>query len=169
MKKTIVVLAIIITILSINKEPNKVIIPKESIRFRIIANSNTEEDQKIKKEIVSNLSRELAKSNTTKNIEETRKFIQKELPSFEKIVDKTLASSHQNRTFHINYGKNYFPQKEYDDVVYEAGEYESLVITLGDGKGENFWCVLFPPLCLIDEEKNVEYKSLIKEILDKYF
>ena len=67
---------------------------------------------------------------------------------------------------------NYFPEKEYKGTIYKEGKYESLVITLGNGQGNNFWCVLFPPLCLLDEEDettNVEYTSLVKEIIDKYF
>ena len=65
------------------------------------------------------------------------------------------------------------PEKEYKGVKYPAGEYESLVITLGTGTGDNFWCVLFPPLCLIEaEEENiseVKYTSFIQEIINKYF
>lgn len=169
MKKTVIILAVIITILSLNKQEEKVIIPKESIRFRVIANSDTLEDQKLKKEIVSNLSTTISKTNNLKNIDETRRYIKDNMPELNNIVEKTLLERNQNRTFHINYGKNYFPEKEYQDVVYKAGDYESLVITLGDGKGQNFWCVLFPPLCMIDEENKTEYKSLIKEVLDKYF
>ena len=75
--------------------------------------------------------------------------------------------------YDINYGENYFPEKEYKGVSYEEGNYESLVITLGDGLGDNFWCVLFPPLCLLEAEENdtnkIEYTSFIKEIIDKYF
>ena len=56
---------------------------------------------------------------------------------------------------------------------YNAGNYESLVIKLGKAKGNNFWCVLFPPLCMVEEDKSlkgkVEYKSYVKELLDKYF
>ena len=65
---------------------------------------------------------------------------------------------------------NYFPSKEYKGVKYEEGYYESLVITLGKGEGDNWWCVLFPPLCLIEgeEDTEVEYKSIVMEILDKY-
>lgn len=169
MKKLVIVLAIIIGILSINKE-EKIIIPKESIRFRIIANSNSDEDQNLKKEIVKNLSTEILSTENMKTIDDTRVYIQKELPKFSSIVEKTLKERNDNRTFHINYGKNYFPEKEYQNVIYEEGEYESLVITLGDGKGDNFWCVLFPPLCLVDtEDENIEYKSLIKDILERYF
>ena len=67
----------------------------------------------------------------------------------------------------------YCKEIEYKGVIYEEGDYESLVITLGDGLGDNFWCVLFPPLCLLEAEETdtdeFEYTSFIKEIIDKYF
>ena len=78
----------------------------------------------------------------------------------------------EEKNYKIEYGMNYFPKKEYKNVIYEEGNYESLVITLGEGLGENFWCILFPPLCSmekdIEESKNVEYKSIIKELIYKY-
>jgi len=169
MKKLIIVLAILVSILSLNKS-NQVIIPKESIRFRIIANSNAEDDQQIKKQIINNLSTKIVENSKATNIIETRNYIKESLPIFNEIVQNTLNDNNVNRDFKINYGYNYFPKKVYKNVVYEEGEYESLVITLGEGKGDNFWCVLFPPLCLVDDNnENVEYKSLIKEIIDKYF
>ena len=169
MKKTLIVLAIIITILSINKE-EKIIIPKEAIRFRIIANSNNYEDQQIKKEIIKELTETIEETENRENIKDMRNYINVNLPKYTEIVEKTLKAKNNNTNFHINYGKNYFPEKEYKNVIYKAGEYESLVITLGAGEGENFWCVLFPPLCLIDENKEeYEYKSIIKEIINKYF
>ena len=169
MKKILIVLAMIILILSLHKE-SKTNIPKESIRFRIIANSNEEYDQEIKKEILKNLSTAIKQTNNFKNIEETRIYIKNELPVFNKIVEKTLKETNRTKDFNISYGKNYFPQKTYKNINYEEGEYESLVITLGEGKGNNFWCVLFPPLCLVDEtEENVEYDSIIKKVLNKYF
>ena len=135
-----------------------------SVLFTLSPISN----QTLKKEIVNNLSKELSNTNNLTSLEESRKYIKRELPLFTEIVDKTLKDNNYNKDFHINYGKNYFPEKTYKNVVYPEGFYESLVITLGDGKGQNFWCVLFPPLCLIDED-NVEYKSIIKEVIDKYF
>ena len=73
--------------------------------------------------------------------------------------------------YNISYGDNFFPSKTYKGIKYPAGYYNSLVITLGQGLGENFWCVMYPPLCLIDENKNtteVEYKSYVKDVLLKY-
>ena len=173
MKKIIIILAIIILISVISKE-NKVIIPNDAIRFRVIANSNEKEDQKIKKEITTNIYNQFASQiNQNKNINSTREEINLQLPTIKFIVEKTLYSKSLPIKYDINYGINYFPKKEYKGVIYPEGEYESLVITLGDGLGDNFWCVLFPPLCLLEAEEeetsNVEYTSFIKEVIEKYF
>jgi len=172
MKKFIIVLAIITTILVINKE-EKVVIPKEAIRFRVIANSNKEEDQTLKKKVVNNLNSEIRKLTfLDTSLEKSRTNIKNTIPEFSEIVKETLEKNQSKETFTIDYGMNYFPEKEYKGIVYEEGEYESLVITLGNGLGENFWCVLFPPLCLLDSEEeveDVEYTSFVKELVEKYF
>ena len=164
MKKTLIIIAIIIVVMSLSKN-DTIIIPKESIRFRVIANSNSQEDQMIKEKVVSKLKKNLSSlTYTPKNINETRKSIKDNL----KIIDETLRQ--EVKDYSINYGYNYFPEKVYKGIYYEEGEYESLVITLGEGIGNNFWCVLFPPLCLIDEDQDeVEYTTFIKELIDKYF
>ena len=164
MIKTLIISAIINVVLSLSKN-DTIIIPKESIRFRVIANSNSQEDQMIKEKVVSKLKKNLSSlTYTPKNINETRKSIKDNL----KIIDETLRQ--EVKDYSINYGYNYFPEKVYKGIYYEEGEYESLVITLGEGIGNNFWCVLFPPLCLIDEEQDeVEYTTFIKELIDKYF
>ena len=164
MKKTLIIIAIIIVVISLSKN-DTIIIPKESIRFRVIANSNSQEDQMIKEKVVSKLKKNLSSlTYTPKNINDTRKSIKDNL----KIIDETLRQ--EVKDYSINYGYNYFPEKVYKGIYYEEGEYESLVITLGEGIGNNFWCVLFPPLCLIDEEQDeVEYTTFIKELIDKYF
>ena len=173
MKKLTIFLAIFITILCINKEEN-VTIPKEAIRFRVIANSNKEEDQMLKKKLVTNLKGDIKRLEfRPQNISDSRNKIKSQIPNFKKVIEKTLSEEKYPQKYSINYGMNYFPEKTYKGITYAAGEYESLVIKLGDGFGENFWCILFPPLCLLDAEEedinDVEYTSLVKEILDKYF
>lgn len=161
MKKIVIIISVILIGLCIIKEKT---LPQETIRFRIIANSNSIDDQTLKKEILKEISNDLI-NNKISNIEEERNYLNSKLPSFEsKIKEKTSNYS-------INYGNNYFPKKEYKGKKYAAGEYESLVITLGEGGGSNFWCILFPPLCMIDEEtqEKTEYKSFIKEVINKYF
>lgn len=172
MKKLVIILAIITALLVINKE-EKITIPKEAIRFRVIANSNSKEDQGIKKKVINNLNKEIRKVTTLNtSLQTSRKKIKQEISSFSKVVEETLQEQQPNQTFTVDYGMNYFPEKEYKGIVYEEGEYESLVITLGNGLGDNFWCVLFPPLCLLDTEEvpeDIEYTSFVKEVIDKYF
>lgn len=173
MKKLTVIIFIIITILCLNKQAT-VTVPREAIRFRVIANSNKEKDQYIKKQIVTNLNSAIKKIEfTPKDLSTSRQNIKQSIPEFSQVVEKTLKELNASEKYSINYGLNYFPEKEYKGIKYEAGEYESLVITLGDGLGENFWCILFPPLCLLEAEDenttDIEYTSFIEEIINKYF
>ena len=174
MKKIFIAL-MIITSFQIIKDLNSknIIIPKESIRFRVIANSNSELDQNLKLKVKDNLEKRIDQTiQTTTNLEEARNSINNNLLMFEDSIKNTLKEENSNQTFKINYGMNYFPEKQYRNVTYPAGNYESLVVTLGDGLGENFWCVLFPPLCLLDAEENknekVEYHILVKDIINRY-
>lgn len=174
--KKIIILLISILILGymLNKsDSTEVMIPDEAIRFRVVANSNTIYDQNVKIQVrneVQNKVLELLKD--TSSIENTRKIILEHKEELSKIVNDKLKNIGYNKKYTINYGYNYFPKKKYKGITYKEGNYESLVITLGEGKGENFWCVLFPPLCLIEADEtsndNVEYKFFVKELIDKY-
>lgn len=174
MKKILIVLAFLILGLTQIKSNNEelITIPKDSIRVRIIANSNSINDQNeknvIKKEIQMYLE-ELLKDSSSK--EETKKIIESNIKGINSRIKNTINKMGTNTIYKVNYGNNFFPKKEYNGVSYESGFYESLVITLGEGKGNNWWCVLFPPLCLIDEDDNsnqTEYKLYISEIIEKY-
>jgi stage II sporulation protein R len=145
---------------------NNQTIQDESIRFRIIANSNSLEDQNLKKLIKRELEINLFPLlENSQSIYETRNIIHQN----KNLIDEILSK--YNIDYDINYGINFFPKKEYDDYVYQEGNYESLVIKLGEAKGNNWWCVMYPPLCLIDQNSNnkedIEYKLYIKEILQK--
>ena len=127
-------------------------IPDEAIRLRILANSDSGHDQYIK-----NLVRDEVNLYITDlvqhidDIEVGRQTIQKSIPEIKKIAERTLESNGIDQTVHVEYGENIsFPLKVYDNYVYPAGEYEAILITIGEGKGANWWCVLFPPLCFLD-------------------
>lgn len=174
MKKIILLVSAIICLFSfINLKEEEVIIPDEAIRLRVIANSNTAEDQNIKKQVRDNVQKEIIRLTNKKDIEKTRENIKENIASIEEIVNNTLKDLGVEDKYDINYGYNYFPDKKYKGVTYKEGYYESLVITLGEGSGENFWCVLFPPLCLLDAQESdtdeVEYKFFIQELFEKYF
>ena len=166
MKKVIIIL-FLFTLIFIKKQSTEYIIPNDALRFRVIANSNTIEDQKTKIEIKNNIEKLLTSDILTSNnkAEITQKITAK-IPEIEKNIENYQIP------YHISLGKNYFPEKTYKDVKYPEGMYDSLVVTLGAGAGENWWCVLYPPLCLMDEaatnQSNIEYKSLVKELFQKY-
>ena len=172
MKRILILFLVLTIIFTFTKKSNDVLIPDQAIRFRVIANSDEITDQQTKINIKEQLEKNIFEDlKDKKSIYETRSVLTKNLPKYEKIVATNLSN---NEKFSINYGINHFPEKEYKGVKYNEGEYESLVVTLGEGKGKNWWCVLFPPLCLLDakenEEKNkVEYKFFVKELIEKYF
>lgn len=173
MKKMLVFLAIIIIcLISVkNNKEELITIPKESIRIRIIANSNSLADQ-YEKNIIKNKIQiyleDILKDSNSK--QETERIIKKNISSIEKEIETAIKELGSNTMYKINFGNNFFPQKEYKGITYESGFYDSLVITLGKGQGNNWWCVLFPPLCLIDETdlNDKEYKLFITELIEKY-
>lgn len=146
-------------------------IPNESIRFRIIANSNDFNDQLMKEKLrrhIEPIIDDMLKD--TNNIDEARLNIKDNLDSLTIAIEEFLKNNNYNNDFNIKYGDNYFPKKAYKGILYKEGNYESLVITLGNGEGNNWWCLLFPPLCYadFDDAEEVEYKLLIKQIFDKF-
>ncbi len=177
MKKIILFIAIfIIGIILIDKNSSveEIIIPNESIRIRVIAPSDSIEDQRLKKKVKNSIQFELENMlSGVETISDARKILNSNLENVEYTVKTELIRNNSSTKFDVNYGLNYFPEKKYKGITYSDGYYESLVITLGEGQGKNWWCVLFPPLCLMNEDEGnmeeVEYKSFVKEILNKYF
>ena len=173
MKKSIILLMVIFVFyMFVSKSVVKgLTIPDDALRIRIIPNSNSEFDQSVKRSVRDKLEitmYDLLKD--AKSSEDARKIIKNNLDLVDKDVKKVLNDNNYDLGYNVNFGYNYFPEKEYKGVKYEEGYYESLLVTLGEGKGDNWWCVLFPPLCLIEGEENskVEYKSMVEEILKKY-
>lgn len=174
MKKFILVIIAVLIVGIINNKSEEVFIPKEAIRFRVIANSNKEKDQETKMFVRDNIQKYLYEDlKMTNNVIEARKKVNENMNKYNEIVKSSLDTINSDETYKVNYGNNYFPEKTYKGVTYKDGYYESLVVTLGNGMGDNWWCVLFPPLCLLEAEESetedVEYKFFIKELIDKYF
>ena len=175
MKKIIIILLAVLSIVMVYNNFNKsenVKIPDSAIRFRVLANSNSPRDQKIKEDVRDKMQKELyTLLENSKSIKEARGLINDNMDNFNNILSREMEDKDYSYT--IDYGMHEFPEKTYKGITYEAGEYESLLVTLGEGKGDNWWCVLFPPLCLMEAEETntdeVEYKSFIKEIIEKYF
>ena len=167
MKKIIIICLIILLIVIINPK-EEYNLTKDTIRFRVIANSNSQKDLKMKELVVENLSNLLFYGDRG-NIDNERDYIIKNLGNVEKKIDDLFKSNNYKKTYNISYGLNYFPEKEYNGKTFKEGEYESLVIEIGEAKGNNYWCILYPPLCMIDEDKEVKYKSKLFEIIKGIF
>ena len=148
------------------------VIPKEAIRVRIIANSNNTYDQEVKLKVKNIVTNNLYKSlYDVENIESARTKIKENINVLNEDINRYFKSINYNKTYDINFGYNYFPKKIYKGIEYKEGDYESLVVKIGEAKGDNWWCVLFPPICMIEatESDKVEYTTLVKDVINKYF
>ncbi|WP_042351055.1 stage II sporulation protein R [Bacillus massiliigorillae] len=145
-----------------------VVIPKEAIRLRILANSDGEEDQKVKRvirdEVNANIT-EWVKELTS--IDAARQVIKGHLPEIQRIAESYVKKHHLNQDVNVTFGQANFPTKLYGKYLYPAGEYEAIVITLGKGQGANWWCVLFPPLCFLDFSNGTAVSMSPTEEADK--
>jgi len=165
MKKILILLIIPFILISMNTKTEE----DNMLRVRVIANSNSKYDQEIKTKVSNNLKTKLY--NLLKeedSIETARKKINDNMSELSNNVNESLKDIDYSYT--INYGYNYFPEKEYNGKTYKEGNYESLLVTLGKGEGDNWWCILFPPICLLEAEETneeVEYSSFFKTLFDK--
>lgn len=126
-------------------------IPDQAIRLRILAHSDDVRDQHLKRQVRDEIIKEIETwAHRPSNIQEARNLIEQHLPVFQQISEKTIQQHGFSYPVKVDLGTVPFPTKLYGDQVYPAGNYEALRITIGDGKGDNWWCVLFPPLCFVD-------------------
>lgn len=121
------------------------------IRFHVIANSDTEDDQLLKlavRDAVLEKMTPLLKGS--ESIEESRMKIEESTQHIEEIARDVITDWEKDYDVKVSLGQADFPTKKYGDVVLPAGQYEALRIQIGEAKGKNWWCVMFPPLCFVD-------------------
>ncbi len=172
MHKKIFLILLVLIIISVYKLTDEYIyIPDSSIRLRVIPNSNNPEDINIKEQVKRYLENNIySLTKNTKDIDEARIIISKNIPVVKENIDNIFTNNNYELPYEINFGYNYFPKKIYKGITYDEGYYESLVISIGASEGDNWWCVLFPPLCLLEAQKNdkVEYKFFIQELCESF-
>lgn len=126
------------------------------IRFHVIANSDSEEDQslklKVRDAVIDYLEPKLENSTS---IEESEEIIKNEFYNLQEISKNIISENGYNYNIAVGLQYSNFPAKQYSSVVLPAGRYKALKIIIGEGKGKNWWCVMFPPLCFVDEESGV--------------
>ncbi len=138
------------------------------IRFHVIANSNSEEDQnlklKVRDRVIEFVSNSLSES---KSLDESRRFIIDNKNNIEAIAEAVIKENGYDYSVDSSLSKENFPDKVYGDVIFPQGEYEAYRILIGEAKGENWWCVMFPPLCFVDGTKEAVDSTKIVSSLEE--
>lgn len=172
MKKTICVILIVCVIaalFSLHKDTDK----SSIFRLHIIANSNSESDQSVKllvRDAILDVERQLFSEKAVEDAKDARNLLMQNAKMLHTAAQERLSENGKAYSVKLSVGTYAFPDKTYGDTTYPAGDYNALRVVLGDGKGENWWCVMFPPLCITNDTgaKNydntadtpVEFKSI---------
>lgn len=126
-------------------------IASQIIRLHVIANSDETADQTLKKEVKDQVVTYLrSKMNQAASIQAARQVICQEMDTLKEIAEKKIRQEGYDYPVTVSLGTTYFPVKEYGDMAFPAGDYEALRVQIGKSKGRNWWCVMYPSLCLVD-------------------
>lgn len=142
----------------------------EYLRIHVRANSNSDADQsvkyKVKDEVVKFITPYAAECVDKQTAMELVSSI---LEQIEEVCNRVLRQNGFSYTSKASVRREQFPTRVYDDVTLEAGMYDALIIELGSGTGDNWWCVIYPPLCFTSATTDVKYRSAIYDIVKKFF
>lgn len=146
---------------------------EEVLRFHVLANSDSKEDQELKMTVKDEVVSWLEAKMDCNSLEETKNFIRSHLTWIEEVAEETVRREGYSYPVQAALEWTDFPEKSYGDVTFPAGSYEALRIQIGEAKGHNWWCVLYPNLCFIDSVRAVvpeKGKKQLKHVLtdDEY-
>ena len=135
-------------------------------RFHVLANSDSEEDQalklKVRDAVIDYLEPGIKESDSK---EATRAYILSHLPQITDVAGRTLRAAGSSQKLQVVVGESEFPTKSYGSVTLPAGRYEALRIEIGEAEGRNWWCVMFPTLCFVEETEALEMEEDLSEHL----
>lgn len=146
-----------------NKEKSEILnydeVKDSLIRFHVIANSDSDEDQKLKlkvrDEVIDYLYPYLSNSQS---LDESRQIIKRNMDKVHEIAEQVIKQNNYSYSVATQLSRENFPEKSYGNIILPQGNYEAFRVIIGSGQGKNWWCVMFPPLCFVDESKaQVEY------------
>ncbi len=153
-----------------NDEAMAARIAPEILRFHVLANSDSKADQQLKLEVrtllLDSIYEDLGENAT---LDETEKYVEMNRARLEQEAEDYMKSQGYDYPAHMEVTDCYFPTKTYGDMVFPCGTYEAVRVEIGSGKGHNWWCVLYPPLCFVDSTYAVvpdKSKSLLEASLD---
>jgi len=141
----------------------------ELIRIHIRADSNSAADQDVKyavrDSVTDYLLPFLADCDTRADAYKVLSF---RISDIQKTADRVLLAAGFKYQSTVTLINEYFPARMYGDFTVESGYYDALLIELGSGGGDNWWCVVYPPLCLVNGGGNIKYKSKLQEIIENW-
>lgn len=174
MKKFLIAMALLLTVAAtivfVNlKSTDATQAYADYLRIHVRANSNSAEDQQVKYEVkdevvkfVTPYIKECVDKQTAVNV------MKEILPEIEKVCDKALKQRGYNYGARAQIREEKFPTRVYGDLTLEEGVYDALIVELGSGTGDNWWCVIYPPLCFTSASADVEYLSIIADIINRF-
>lgn len=137
-------------------------ISQSIVRLHVLANSDSNEDQSLKLKVRDAIL-EHSRQNFTKKDE-----VKSQLEKYKQIAEKVIYESGYNYPVEVEYGNFKFPTKEYKNLTLPAGVYDAVRIKIGKAEGQNWWCVMFPPLCFVDGTTDTAYaENKLRSSLDK--
>jgi stage II sporulation protein R len=145
-------------------QKESIVIPGEAIRLRILANSDFEKDQAIKRKVRDAVNAQITLwVQDLTSMEKAREVLNAKLPEIQSIAEKVVLEQGSDQSVKVEFGEVQFPTKLYGQFLYPAGKYQAILITLGKGEGANWWCVLYPPLCFLDFSNGVAVSEGFEE------
>lgn len=157
-------LAFAITVSAVKFESTCEDVRKSVLRLHVIANSDSDTDQQLKlkvRDALLDTGAKLFSGDTTAS--GARKTAEDEIESLEAVAKSVLEENGCNDSVKIEIGESYFPTRTYESVTLPAGKYEAVRVIIGEGKGHNWWCVMFPPMCLPAAQSDVEIDDVLSQ------
>lgn len=128
------------------------------LRMRVIASSDSEQDQELKLAVRDRILKSApAIFKDCSTLEEAAAAAHEKLTEIKSLAEDTIKELGYEYPVDVEVKKQFFPTREYGDFTFPAGEYDTLTVTIGEGKGQNWWCVMFPPLCFVDMANNTPH------------
>lgn len=176
MKKVFLIILLIAAVAAIalafggESQKENVDSPASYLRVHIRANSNEDADQAVKYKVRDGVVEFLTPAVAScESKEEAIAAITAKLPEIERTAERILLENGYSYGARARVDQENFPTRVYDGATLPAGVYDALILELGSGAGDNWWCVVYPPLCFSGGNANIVYKSKIAEIIQKFF
>lgn len=168
-----ILISLVVTGLVVNAKQSQMQedLAKEVFRFHVLANSDSDKDQalkmQVKEAVIAYMKQEIPKSDS---VDETKAWAEQHLGQITELAKQIIREEGYDYSVKAKMTTCDFPEKTYGDITFPAGEYDALRIEIGEAKGQNWWCVLYPNLCFIDAVHAVvpdEGKEDLKEVLEE--